>query len=57
MSHSVSPSAPRALTSKELGAVAGGMTAQSTTVKPIEIVIGSVVISIGPGGITVHPSH
>jgi hypothetical protein len=57
MNQSVSPSAPFALTSNELGAVIGGMTTQTTPPKPIEIVIGPVVISIGPGGVTVHPSH
>jgi len=57
MNQSVTPSAPFALTSNELGAVSGGMTTQTTPPKPIEIVIGPVVISIGPGGVTVHPSH
>jgi hypothetical protein len=46
----------RSLTDAELEGVVGGMTAQSTA-RPIEIVIGPVVISIGPGGITIHPSH
>ena len=46
MNHSVSPAASRALTSQELGAVSGGMTAQPIAPKPIEIVIGPVVISI-----------
>jgi len=46
----------RSLPDAELEVVHGGMTAQSTA-KPIEIVIGPVVISIGPGGIAIHPSH
>jgi hypothetical protein len=51
------PTSTRALTDNELDAVNGGMVAPPPPPKPIEIVVGPVVISIGPGGITVHPSH
>jgi hypothetical protein len=47
----------RALTDDELVAVCGGMIAPPAPPKPIEIVLGPIVISIGPGGITIHPSH
>jgi bacteriocin-like protein len=45
------------LTDDELAAVSGGMIAPPAPPKPIEIVLGSIVISIGPGGITIRPSH
>lgn len=47
----------RKLTDAELCTMSGGMIAPPLPPKPIEIVLGSIVISIGPGGITVHPSH
>jgi hypothetical protein len=48
--------AARALTGDELDAVCGGMI-NPPSPKPIEIVLGPITISIGSGGITIHPSR